>query len=301
MSTSEERLLGSPDDFEEFILAFDNPKFRAAACELSDESEEFVQTSLDTYFSEMRFGYSFLNEHLPAGKLRILEVGAGLGLLSIYLHKHGHDVVALEPAGLSFGLFAVTKNLIWNGEKATLPDLLEKTAEQLDQESDGEFDFIFSINVMEHIEDIDMATDAILSVLKCSGICVNSCPNYLVPYEPHYAIPIVPFAPGMTKKIFLKKIQKQPDIWETLNFISLPKVRQIAKRNNASVEFEKALIYKSFKRLGEDEEFMSRHKDGLVGRMYRVLSLTRLLGLLKFLPPSLSTPMVFTYRLKRQV
>ena len=179
-----------------------------------------------------------------------------------------------------------------------MPGLLEKTAERLDPAADGKFDFIFSINVMEHIDDIDMATDAILSVLKPDGICVNSCPNYLVPYEPHYAIPMVPFAHGLTKTIFAKTIRKQPDIWETLNFINVPKVRRMAKRNNVHVEFEKSLIYKSFKRLGEDEEFMSRHRGGIVGKMYRFLSATRLLSLLKLLPPVLNTPMVFKYRPK---
>ena len=298
MLPNEERLVGSTEDFEAFIQAYDNPGFRARICEMSDEPDDIVETSLDTYFSEMRFGHSFLEEHLPAGKLRILEVGAGLGLLSIYLHMQGHDAVALEPAGLSFGLFAVTKKLIWSAGETEMPGLLEKTAERLDPAADGKFDFIFSINVMEHIDDIDMATDAILSVLKPDGICVNSCPNYLVPYEPHYAIPMVPFAHGLTKTIFAKTIRKQPDIWETLNFINVPKVRRMAKRNNVNVEFEKSLIYKSFKRLGEDEEFMSRHRGGIVGKMYRFLSVTRLLSLLKLLPPVLNTPMVFKYRPK---
>lgn len=300
MSKSSEKLFGDGTHFESFIQQYDNEEFRNKVCEQSDDSEHANNAALDIYFSEMRFGYQFLKEHLPAGKLRILEVGAGLGILSMYLQKMGHEAVALEPSGLSFGLFGITKDLIWAGEAGNLPKLLDKTAEEIDPDIDGTFDFIFSINVMEHIDDIDTATDAILAALKPDGVCINSCPNYLVPYEPHYAIPMIPFMPGMTRKLFAKRIEKDPDIWETFNFISLPKVRRMASRNDANVTFEKQLIYKSFKRLGDDQEFMARHRDGPVGMIYRFLSATRLLNLLKFIPPALNTPMVFTYSRKRQ-
>ncbi|MEM7068935.1 MAG: class I SAM-dependent methyltransferase [Pseudomonadota bacterium] len=262
---------------------------------MSKLSPEQIDTALDTYFAEMRFGHQFLAEYLPTGKLRVLEVGAGLGLLSIYLHRLGHDAVALEPAALSFGIFEATKKLIWS-KSDNLPHLVEKFAEQLTPEEDGQFDFIFSINVMEHIADIDRATDAILTCLDKSGICVNSCPNYWVPYEPHYAIPMVPFAPGITKRIYSKKISANQEIWDSLNFISHGKVKRMARRNQVSVSFEPGLIFKSFARLGEDTEFLERHKNGLVGRIYRILTATRLLNGLKLLPTALSTPMIFTYR-----
>lgn len=293
------KIFGDTDEFEAFLKLFDNADFRNKVCEASAASNELISNQLDTYFSEMRFGHEFLKKHLPDGNLRVLEVGSGLGLLSIFLKRCGHDAVALEPAALSFDVFAATKKLIWENAGTNMPDLLEIFAEELDPGVHGKFDFIFSINVMEHIADIETATTAILSVLSPNGQCVNSCPNYWIPYEPHYAIPMIPFFPHLTRKVFARRIDVNPELWDTFNFITFGKVRRMAHRNNASVLFEKSMIYDSFKRLGEDTEFMARHERGLVGRLYHILSATRLLYLLKYLPPALSTPMVFSYRLKK--
>ena len=298
MKDASQQLLGSEKEFAEFIAQFGTEAFRADLVRDYDLKRDDVDLNLDTYLAEMLHGYRFLKEHLPEGKLRILEVGAGLGLISIYLHRQGHDVVALEPAALAFGFFDATKKEIWKRLGKDTPRLVEKTAEKLNEEEDGLFDFSFSVNVMEHIADIETATAAIISVLKPDGLSVNSCPNYLVPYEPHYAIPMFPFGPAATRILFAGKIDPDPDTWNSLNFIDWFRVRRMAHSNDASVTFEPSLIYKSFKRLGEDPEFMKRHENGLVGRTYKLLNATGLLYLLKFLPPMLSTPMIFTYRPK---
>src|SRR5690606_7464751 len=138
-------------------------------------------------------GYRLIVEHLPKRKLRIMEIGAGLGLLSAYLFKLGHDVTAVEPANVAFGMFEATKAQIWKELGSEAPRLVELPAEELSVDGVGQFDFIFSINVMEHIDDLQAATAAILKLLRPGGISVNSCPNYWVPYEPHYGIPMVPF------------------------------------------------------------------------------------------------------------
>lgn len=293
---SNETLIGSANAFQTFLDTFRTAEFRQKLVANSDLSDAQVKQKLDTYLSEMMHGYHFVAERLPQGKLRILEVGAGLGLLSIYLHKLGHDVVALEPSGLAFGFFNTTKQEVWKVAGSDIPILNENLAEKLTPAKDGTFDFIFSVNVMEHIKEIKAATAAIIMVLKPNGVCVNSCPNYLVPYEPHYAIPMVPFIHSLTRRIFDKKITSEPDIWDSLNFINWFTVRQMARENSASVTFETALIYKAFLRLDEDTEFMARHKDGLAAKLYKLLKATRTLNLLKFAPAPMSTPMIFTYR-----
>ncbi len=292
----QEQLLGSEPEFISFLESFNTEEFRQQLSAAHDMELDEVTRLTDVYFGEMLHGYRFLESQLPGGKLRILEVGAGLGLISIFLHRKGHDVVALEPAGLGFDFFEATKKEIWRIAGNDAPKLAEKPAEELTPENDGLFDFSFSVNVMEHIQDIEAATSAILSVLKPDGISVNSCPNYIVPYEPHFAIPMVPFLPGATRWLFSRKIDRDIALWDSFNFITWRLVRKMARDGDVDVSFERALIYNSFTRLGSDEEFMKRHKDGPVGWLYRFLKTTRLLGMLKFLPPALSTPMVFTYR-----
>ncbi len=171
-------------------------------------------------------------------------------MLSIYLKRLGYEVVALEPANIGFGFFDITKKEIWKAVGSNIPVLNENMAEELTPEKDGKFDFIFSVNVMEHINDIEAATAAIISVLKPNGLCVNSCPNYLVPYEPHYALPMIPFAYSLTRKLFDKKISQQPDVWESLNFINWFTVRKMANENNCNVVFEKRAYIQSFRSVG---------------------------------------------------
>ncbi|MEM9279424.1 MAG: hypothetical protein AAGA76_12685 [Pseudomonadota bacterium] len=123
--TASDKIIGNSDDFEAFINTYDNSEFRNEVCNRFNKSKKDTNDALDIYFSEMRFGYRFLQEHIPTGKLRILEVGAGLGLLSIYLKRLGHDAVALEPSGLDYDLFGITKSLIWTENGNKLPVLLD--------------------------------------------------------------------------------------------------------------------------------------------------------------------------------
>ena len=168
-----DKIIGSEEAFREFLSAFNTKQLRSAILDTGRFSAEEIDNQLAVYFGEMLHGYRFVAEHILPGKLRILEVGAGLGLMSIYLHRLGHEVVALEPAALAFGFFDASKKEIWKAAYPDTPTLSEKTAEELAPEIDGKFDFIFSMNVMEHIADINKATAAILSVLEKDGICVN--------------------------------------------------------------------------------------------------------------------------------
>ncbi len=286
-------LVGSSDDFSRFLMEFDTPDFRSAIADSIDDRGFGVDAALDTYFSEMRFGHAFLKGRLPVGRLRILEIGAGLGLLSIWLHRQGHEVVALEPAAPAFDLFETTRKAIWQRCGGDVPALVDMGAECLDPALHGTFDFIFSINVMEHVSDLPSVFRASANVLRKGGTWLNSCPNYSVPYEPHYAIPMVPFAPGLTRRLFARTIDPSPQVWNTLNFINVAAVRQLAGENGLVPSFEPSTLYSSLVRLAEDPEFLQRHASGPVGRIYRILTYLGLLQITRHLPVVLNTPMVF--------
>lgn len=289
-------LIGSEADFAAFLALFDTPQFRSTIAGKLGGQPADAGARLDTYFAEMRFGHRFLAKRMPAGRLRILEIGAGLGLLSIWLKRQGHDVVALEPAGHAFGLFEATREEIWRVCGEEVPQLLRHGAEALAPHRNGDFDFIFSINVMEHVADPGAVFAAVSSVLRDMGTWLNACPNYRVPYEPHYAIPMVPFSPALTRRVFARRIDADPDIWDTLNFIDIPTVRRLAGKNGLKAEFEPAVLHSSLARLGQDPQFMERHRNGMVGRIYTLLKRLRLLDLTRHLPVSLNTPMIFRLR-----
>ena len=78
---------------ERYIAEIDDPEF-VAAC-LAEAQVDRVW--LDTVKSELATGLDVLGAQQLAGK-RILEVGAGTGLLSIFLRRQGFDVTALDPS-----------------------------------------------------------------------------------------------------------------------------------------------------------------------------------------------------------
>ena len=279
-----------------YLARFDTPEFRSRIEAQSDDDPAHIKLLLDTYFAEMLYGYEFATRHMPDRKLRIMEVGAGLGLISAYLASLGHEVVALEPANLAFGIFDITKKTIWEELGDEAPYLEERPAEDIDIDETGDFDFIFSINVLEHIGDLEAATAAMLKVLRPGAISAHLCPNYFVPYEPHYSLTMVPGGfHNLTRRLFAGTIDPNPDAWNSLNFITAARVRKMARANNVDVTFQKGLIHETFLRMGAEEEISRRHGNTIVGRAYRMLKATGLLSLTRHIPATMTSPMAFIY------
>ena len=72
------------------------------------------------------------------GCSRMLDFGAGIGTFAKLLRHRGLDVVCVEPDAV------MADRLVREGFL---------TCHDLDEVADGSFDFIFSLNVLEHIED----------------------------------------------------------------------------------------------------------------------------------------------------
>jgi len=252
-------------------------------------SLEDVARRIDIYTGEIATGLALLDGLELHGK-RILEVGAGLGLLSIHLKQQGFDVTALEPGSGGFDFNATTGKLI--RDQAGVDDLpvWDCPAEDLSPDTHGQFDVIFSSNVLEHIPKMDIALKAMLSVLKPDGIMVHTCPNYRIPYEPHYGLPLVPFAPRATAG--LRPSLKEDDLWLSLNFVTHGDIVRFCRSNDASVSFDRELLYQAFRRLDGEAVFRDRQPAYLRAAL-SILKRLKLLNLLKFVGPSWSTPMRF--------
>jgi SAM-dependent methyltransferase len=244
------------------------------------------------YTAEVASGFNVLAGAELAGK-RILEVGAGIGVLSIILAKDGHNITALEPGANGFDVNAQVGAAVREWLATEDLPLLDIEVGRLEPAKYGKFDLIFSVNVLEHIPDLSAAISAMESVLAPNGVMVHLCPNYTVPYEPHFGIPLVPFAPRATGGL-VPGIDRNP-VWASINFITYGEVERLAARFGLLVTFRRGLMYDAFARLDTDQEFGARHK-GVVRRIYRLLKATRILGLLRHIPPALATPMIFECR-----
>lgn len=250
---------------------------------------------LEVYLNEARVGLRLVEPYLvPVPGRRILEVGAGAGVLTAFLQSEGFEVVGIEPGGGGgFGFMpALQRAVAEELDPDERPSILPLAAEQLDREEHGLFDLIFSVNVLEHVMALDEAMAALAGVLAPGGRMIHTCPNYAFPYEPHLAIPLVPGAPKLTRFVLPGAVRRQRSVWDTVNFITARRLRGVAARAGLVCELEPGVAARSFARLAEDPIFRRRH-EGLVATVAGTPILGRLaLAALCALPPGLATPMV---------
>ncbi len=226
----------------------------------------------DTYAGEARFGRAYIEpnlQQLEAGS-SILEIGAGSLILSTQLVREGFKVTALEPIGEGFSHFEQLRALVME-EAATngfATEMLVIPAEALAIQD--RFSFAFSINVMEHVEDVGAVINRVCESLNATGSYRFTCPNYLFPYEPHFNIPTL-ISKSLTERVFRKKIygnKAVPDpggVWNSLNWISVPRVINIARSCNLNnVSFDKKMLSKMLSRALHDPEFASRRSPLIV-------------------------------------
>lgn len=108
----------------------------------------------------------FAQQRAP-GSLRILEIGCGRGLLSAELAEFG-SVVGLDLSPKATAAAAER----W----ASLP-ITFAAGDFLTMDLEGGFDFICSMEVIEHVEDQTAFADRLAELLAPGGVAVVSTPN----------------------------------------------------------------------------------------------------------------------------
>lgn len=280
------------EKFNIFVKSIPIVRLTKKIKEATGQDQEGVEEMLAIYINEARGTFNLVEPYLHQN-VRMLEVGAGLCVLCFFLKKEGFDIIALEPAAAGFDFFSVfQKVMVDHFREIDLP-ILRYPAEELQVKRVGRFDLIFSFNVIEHISEPFSTLLILVSMLNRQGRMVHSCPNYLVPYEPHFGVPVLKVWPGLSRFIFRKRIVGREALWESLNFITYFEVSRFAKQNKLSVSFSKGLLYDALVRIDNDPLFRKRQDSIFV---ITFLFLIRFLGgptLLKKLPPSCATPMTF--------
>lgn len=226
----------------------------------------------DTYANEARFAHGWLLpslRNIPVG-VRILEVGAGLTLVSCQLIRQGYRVSALEPIGDGFSSFRALQDVVLQlaAARHVLPEVLAIPIERLELQNC--FDLAFSVNVMEHVDDVDKAIECVGRSLKPDGTYRFTCPNYTFPYEPHFDIPTL-FSKRLTQWFFHRRIfqstqvEDQVAMWRSLNWISVASIgRACRAARGLRPSFDRSMVCQSFERLGRDAAFAGRRSRWVV-------------------------------------
>lgn len=228
---------------------------------------------LQVYLDEASFFLSYIREKTGCAKnLRILEVGSGIGLLSLLMSEDDGEVVSVEPYSAGFEILEEFNSVIlrsWLGRR-DLPIFRSVYVQDLVAEQ-TRFDLVVALHVIEHVADWKVMIDSMVSLLTGSGKVVVVCPNYSFPYEQHLEIPIV-LNKRFTWFLFGKRIkdsQKVDNIVEFWEQLSWPTSRQIGsflRSRGLGFRFSRRLFQAYFVRLS-DPRFLERK-----GTMFRGLS-----------------------------
>jgi SAM-dependent methyltransferase len=282
------------DDLSDFIAGA-----RVSVIEQCPNRQEYF----DIYANEARFGFSVIDAEFNAlqpGSL-IMEVGAGMLLLSGYLANRGMEVYALEPIAGGFSHFCELQNAVLRYyEKIGLKlNLIESPIESF---TDTEcFDYVYSINVFEHISDVERGLSNAYLSLKIGGGLRVYCPNYHFPYEPHFNIPTL-FDKRLTESVFKSSIMKSShmheaqETWDALNWINVSQVRRLfLKRFGKEPIFNRLAMHQIISRVLSDPQFTAR-RSRWVFTVLQMLNRIGFLQLFKFFPVLFSAVMDFSVK-----
>lgn len=243
---------------------------------------------LDTYAGEARHGRGYIAPDLRSlpSRVQVLEIGAGSLLLSCQLVREGYRVQALEPVSQGFSHFNRLQELVLECARAQAcaPVLLRCSAEQLVLEDC--VDYAFSINVMEHVDDVGSAIRRIARALRPGARYRFTCPNYLFPYEPHFHT-LTLFSKSLTERFLGGRLFNRTDMpdpvgtWKSLNWITVPGVARLVDRvPGLESHFGRRLLVSTVERVATDPQFSARHAGWLRACLLVMmrLRLHRLLG-----------------------
>jgi len=115
---------------------------------------------------------TIFKKNLPAGKLKILDVGTGAGFFAAILSKLGHSVVGIDTSAKMLG--EARKNF---RELKLSADFRKMNAQSLDF-ADETFDAVVTRNLTWTLPDVKAAYREWRRVLKIGGVLMNFDSDY---------------------------------------------------------------------------------------------------------------------------
>jgi SAM-dependent methyltransferase len=258
---------------------------------VSQESPHLCRL-LEIFAQEARFGRSWLDASLS--RLRkgdaVLEIGAGLMILSCQLVEEGYAVTALEPISEGFSDFSELQAIVlrFAAARGIAPRVLTIPVEEFRERS--VFALAYSVNVMEHVANVRAALKNAGRAIKPGAAYRFICPNYLFPYEPHFDIPIL-FSKAITERLFKKailgnsKVEDPMGLWRSLNWITVSEVlRAVRFMPGFSVSLGRTMFRVALERAIHDREFAAR-RAGWVRFLATAVVRVGLHRVTEYLPP----------------
>ncbi len=209
-------------------------------------------------------------------------------MLTSFLHQD-YDITSIEPGGFT-GFTDKLRNKILDQHK-----LKVHTTTVENFTTDTRFDFIFSMNVLEHTDDIKQHIISCMNLLKDEySLLFIQCPNYTFPFEPHFYKWFIPFFPNFTfttlrRKTLIKEFgnDRYENILNNLNFdCTYFKIKKL----NFVIKFIHPLR-DIFNRIDQDSVFRERLLKNLLVRIcYKIIIFLRIKKIITYFFPISLTP-----------
>jgi SAM-dependent methyltransferase len=219
-------------------------------------------TYTELYLSEAIFGWNELGPDIAACK-RGLEIGAGPGLLAyMAARRTSADIRAVEPISEGFEGGSAILSRVSECAPANL-EIIYCNLEDLPISE--RYDLIWSVNVLEHLPDWRAALLKIHALLAQGGTAILLFPNYDIPYEPHFRLPLIGGA-QWTRKLFSTRIETHEaknsaaGLWNSLNFVRASDVLRFAQSEGLIVRLDHSITVRMFERLADDGALSQRHR-----------------------------------------
>ena len=241
----------------------------------------------DSYFNAFNASYEEIINNVNKDE-NILDVGCGGGLLVDYLNMCGYKIEGFD--NYLYDLRTKSINNVINSKGLVANSNIKSF------KFEKKYDVIFLSNVIEHIIDWQENLDIIIKNLNPSGRIIFLLPNYNVPVELHFMLPIL-YNKKITYKIFKNKIinyEKNNDksgLWDSLNFIKPTDLKKYLEKNNFEIKKDKEYFGRLIKILinnSLNKDIFNKKKMNLMHKLLIYLSITfmflKLFNLFKFLP-----------------
>ena len=239
------------------------------------------------WLGEAEFGSSHVKDPISslAANSDILEVGCGSGILLAMLAEEfpHHNFMGIEPFGEGFSSLKKLNSAV---KKLGVNLRIENY-----EAHQSKYDFIYCVNVFEHVDDWRHFLDWASNNLKENGKFLVLCRNYGFPYESHFKIPIT-LNKRLTFKIFRKYIlnfeqkNKRYGLWNSLNLVKKRDVVAYCRDNTSTVGLtvndDISIIDNMIERMTKDAEF--RKRQFAISRIASFLKAIGTLYLIKMFP-----------------
>jgi len=122
------------------------------------------------YIVDICSKYFKVNEKIPLKNLKVLDIGCGGGLISEPMNRLGADVTGIDAS-----LKNINVAKIHAKENKLNIKYINKSPEQMSE--NNKFDIILNLEVVEHVEDLDLYLKSCFKLLKKDGIMFTATLN----------------------------------------------------------------------------------------------------------------------------